>query len=1293
MRLSLSDGYAPSPLSGGAGQGIGAPIDGDDGDGGVGVGGGGGDGGPRALAGAPPPSLSAPVASRVELNKAGKPKQKRYRASPDQLAELVTVFTVTASPAAEVLSALAARIGMPLQSVVLWFKNRRARVPNKGAKGGGSSGGAGGGGGTIGSSACSAGPSGEGPSAGLALLSPTPSDGVPLQAADPAGFGVSQHPVALVPSEGPPAAAHVLAAGDYQSATAAAQEAAAAALAEAGLGVGGTGLSSLHFHSGAVPMDLGGCGMMMREGAPPPVGPSVGVGDVDIGEAGQPVAYPNTAAPPAAPAAAAPALQASGLSLAADGSVGGGAAASPSKSATRPGKRTRKGPPLPPGGPGAAAVAAVAAAASTAALPTVVRDSSTAGATGGGDSGLGSGDGGGSDVYADVVLCVGGQAPVGAAPGLMAAAHPGLSLPVPPPKRARTSRAGKGKAIKAAAAAKVAASAAASNMPVTPALGLADPPAGPTPPSGAAADTAFGNLPAFDGPAAPSGPPTGRGTALRALPSLALPAVSSVGGQLAGRDFWQASPSGPGGGGGDGGWGGRAALAPFRGASGGAAAAGRSPSRSRAGGRLLARSPTLRAGGFSPGLRFSPRLRNLALLSAAADSTSRGLTAPAGGWEAASPPPRGRGVGSGPRSSPRLRERALATAATGGGVPGGAPPVAVLSLGIGAAGGVHFEGAGRAPTSAARVPPTPRISSQREYATGDVVEVLEAGRIAGRAWAPAVVVSRVSTEVPFSLGSSVHVRPAGKESSPSPSPSSPGGGLIESDGAGDAKGGSAHALGDARRVAVGGGGAGGRTSGARSDYEDTDVTAPTAAAAAAGGSGTKPAAASSPRRSTRSLRRSVSFADAVASSGRRSFAGPAASPDVDVDAEDAAAAAAAEPPTDGDGGDVSAAARTLVRVARQRRRGSTAVSPGLPPTASSTPQAARISYRVSYTVAVGDGVTDGTNADGGEIVPASRLRPAPPAAAAHLGRRWAPEIGHAVEARTGASWLVGVVRGAAPRKGFLVSTDGREAGWVSRVALRPFLIWRGGDEWVLKTKPPMALARRAAAAAPVPDVAGPSRGEDGQDDDGLGTAKDAEASLRSMEEDEDVPAAAALIVDTNRRASAAAAAVSSIEAARPSAASPRHQRRAAKLAAENGAVEVPDTPATRTRRRRAAATPDSGASVSPATGSVSAAAATAGTSSAALVDDGSTSTAAAAGAPSRVSTRRRREAVARAGAAAAGDASSPTASADAVADGGDGAATRRDIFRRTSPRQRGSEAAGAAGRVMPSSDIRLRMHG
>jgi len=62
MRLSLPDGYTASPLSGGAGQDIGAPIDGDGGDAGVSVGGGGGGGGGGPLAGAPPPSLLAPVA-------------------------------------------------------------------------------------------------------------------------------------------------------------------------------------------------------------------------------------------------------------------------------------------------------------------------------------------------------------------------------------------------------------------------------------------------------------------------------------------------------------------------------------------------------------------------------------------------------------------------------------------------------------------------------------------------------------------------------------------------------------------------------------------------------------------------------------------------------------------------------------------------------------------------------------------------------------------------------------------------------------------------------------------------------------------------------------------------------------------------------------------------------------------------------------------------------------------------------------------------------------------------------
>lgn len=61
----------------------------------------------------------------------GKPKQRRYRASPEQLRQLIARFGVNPSPSSAELHDLASNISMPTQSVVLWFKNRRARVPHK----------------------------------------------------------------------------------------------------------------------------------------------------------------------------------------------------------------------------------------------------------------------------------------------------------------------------------------------------------------------------------------------------------------------------------------------------------------------------------------------------------------------------------------------------------------------------------------------------------------------------------------------------------------------------------------------------------------------------------------------------------------------------------------------------------------------------------------------------------------------------------------------------------------------------------------------------------------------------------------------------------------------------------------------------------------------------------------------------------------------------------------------------------------------------------------------------------
>eukprot|EP00178_Gracilaria_changii_P014967 TRINITY_DN41_c0_g2_i1.p1 TRINITY_DN41_c0_g2~~TRINITY_DN41_c0_g2_i1.p1 ORF type:complete len:600 (-),score=127.94 TRINITY_DN41_c0_g2_i1:16394-18193(-) len=102
---------------------------------------------PTAPVAAPtPPAPSAPRASMQPLSRVSattaattvapprRPKQRRYRASPAQLTHLLAKFESNPSPSSAELQQLAAAIDMPLQSAVLWFKNRRARVPHKKAE-------------------------------------------------------------------------------------------------------------------------------------------------------------------------------------------------------------------------------------------------------------------------------------------------------------------------------------------------------------------------------------------------------------------------------------------------------------------------------------------------------------------------------------------------------------------------------------------------------------------------------------------------------------------------------------------------------------------------------------------------------------------------------------------------------------------------------------------------------------------------------------------------------------------------------------------------------------------------------------------------------------------------------------------------------------------------------------------------------------------------------------------------------------------------------------------------------
>lgn len=85
----------------------------------------------KPVAPAPSSAMHSPQQQVPSAHPNGKPKQRRYRASPEQLRQLVARFDVNPSPSSAELQELAAKISMPTQSVVLWFKNRRARVPHK----------------------------------------------------------------------------------------------------------------------------------------------------------------------------------------------------------------------------------------------------------------------------------------------------------------------------------------------------------------------------------------------------------------------------------------------------------------------------------------------------------------------------------------------------------------------------------------------------------------------------------------------------------------------------------------------------------------------------------------------------------------------------------------------------------------------------------------------------------------------------------------------------------------------------------------------------------------------------------------------------------------------------------------------------------------------------------------------------------------------------------------------------------------------------------------------------------
>mmetsp|Transcript_14337 Transcript_14337/g.29371 ORF Transcript_14337/g.29371 Transcript_14337/m.29371 type:complete len:541 (-) Transcript_14337:818-2440(-) len=120
------------------------------------------------------------------------------------------------------------------------------------------------------------------------------------------------------------------------------------------------------------------------------------------------------------------------------------------------------------------------------------------------------------------------------------------------------------------------------------------------------------------------------------------------------------------------------------------------------------------------------------------------------------------------------------------------------------------------------------------------------------------------------------------------------------------------------------------------------------------------------------------------------------------------------------------------------------------PMPSSIQSNSRVRYRVEYEHLVQD---TSTMEPLREDVSVLRLRPAPPST-----MDWRPEVGDAVEALCDDAWFVGVIQSVA-RKAFAVAFEQGDSQWIRRMNLRPYRIWRGGNEWV-KTKAPGTIMRR-----------------------------------------------------------------------------------------------------------------------------------------------------------------------------------------------------------------------------------------
>ena len=124
------------------------------------------------------------------------------------------------------------------------------------------------------------------------------------------------------------------------------------------------------------------------------------------------------------------------------------------------------------------------------------------------------------------------------------------------------------------------------------------------------------------------------------------------------------------------------------------------------------------------------------------------------------------------------------------------------------------------------------------------------------------------------------------------------------------------------------------------------------------------------------------------------------------------------------------------------------------PCPSPTPPQAKKMYIVEYTHRIDE--NDDKEKKLSERVSASRIRPAP-----LQNEDWRPELGDAVEVLRDGAWFVAVAQNFIMRKGYMVSFESGAVQWIRRDNIRPYQIWRGGDQWVIKTKPPLPVVRKS----------------------------------------------------------------------------------------------------------------------------------------------------------------------------------------------------------------------------------------